>query len=137
VTDNNTDRRTSLGAARRSTDRRSRAREDTIALVLGFVDRHEGRLPHIADLCEAAGVSERTLRSIFTQAFGVAPHRYLRTRRMHRIRAILSAADARQTVSGVAKRFGYSDAGRMASEYRALFGEYPSATLGRRFGKRD
>ena len=108
-----------------------------IARVLRFVDRRGGRVPDIAALCEAAGVSERTLRSLFTETFGVAPNRYLRIRRLEVIRATLAAADPRsQTVSGIARRFGYSDAGRMAAEYRALFGEYPSATLGRRAAQR-
>lgn len=88
-------------------------------------------------LGEAAGVSERTLRSLFKKTFGIAPNRYLRVRRLEMIRVTLAAADpGSQTVSGVARRFGYSDAGRMAAEYRALFGEYPSATLGRRAGRR-
>jgi transcriptional regulator GlxA family with amidase domain len=114
-----------------------RSRDDVIARVLRFVDRHGGRVPNIAALCEAAGVSERTLRSLFTDAFGVGPNRYLRTRRLQVIRATLAVADPRsQTVSGIARRFGFSDAGRMAAEYRALFGEYPSATLARRTAQR-
>lgn len=109
------------------------ARDDVIARVLRFVDRHGGRLPSLGALCAAAGVSERTLRSKFTAAFGVAPNRYLRARRLQVIRAALAVADPRsETVSAIARRFGYSDAGRMAAEYRALFGEYPSATLARR-----
>lgn len=113
-----------------NTPSRTRAREDMIALVLQVVDRHEFHTPHMAELCAATGVSERTLRSIFTKAFGEPPSRYLRVRRLHLIREILVVADPHeQTVSGVARRFGYSDPGRMAAEYRVLFGEYPSATL--------
>ena len=108
-----------------------------LALALRVVDRHRFRTPHIAELCAAAGVSERTLRSIFTKAFGMPPYRYLRVRRLHLIRETLAVADPqRQTVSRIARRFGYSDPGRMASEYYALFGEYPRATLQRPASKR-
>jgi len=115
----------------------TRSREDMLALALRVVERHKFRTPHIAELCAAAGVSERTLRSLFTKALGMPPHRYLRVRRLHLIRGTLAVADPQtQTVSGVARRFGYSDPGRMASQYYALFGEYPSATLQRRASKR-
>ena len=39
---------------------------------------------------------------------------------------------ARETVSGIARRFGLSDIGRMAKDYSALFGEYPRVTLMRK-----
>jgi len=126
-----------LAASRRGDGAHRTSRDDVIARVLRFVDRHDGRVPDMAALCEAAGVSERTLRSVFKKTFGIAPNRYLRVRRLEMIRATLAAADPRsQTVSGIARRFGYSDAGRMAAEYRALFGEYPSVTLGRRAAER-
>ncbi|SER77841.1 Helix-turn-helix domain-containing protein [Azotobacter beijerinckii] len=60
----------------------------------------------------------------------MGPSRYLRLRRLHLLRAALAVADHRHdTVMAIAMRFGYSDCGHMASEYYALFGEYPSATL--------
>ncbi|MCQ4164619.1 helix-turn-helix transcriptional regulator [Tahibacter harae] len=90
----------------------------------------------VADLVQASGMSERTLRSWFRRCFGVAPHRYLHIRRMHLIRIALSMSGAGQdTVAAVAKRFGYADAGRMASAYLDLFGEYPQQTLERRLGE--
>jgi len=36
------------------------------------------------------------------------------------------------SVSAVARRYGFRDPGRFAVNYRALYGETPSATLGRR-----
>ena len=87
----------------------------------------------LADLCEVTGVSERTLRTMFVEQFGVGPKRYLRTRKLHAVRAALAVADpARETVSGIARRFGLSDIGRMAKDYSELFGEYPRVTLMRK-----
>lgn len=106
------------------------SREATLVRVQALLDQHGGRPLHVADLCKAARVSERTLRSLFLQAFDVGPGRYLRVRRLYLIQAALAVADPRhETVAGVARRFGCSDGGRMASDYHALFGEYPRATL--------
>jgi AraC family ethanolamine operon transcriptional activator len=84
----------------------------------------------LADLCRLAEVSERTLRTIFRESFGMAPGRYLRARKLHAIRAALICADPRhETVSKIATQFGMRDLGRMARDYRLLFGEFPRATL--------
>lgn len=110
--------------------RRHTSREAIIGKVLELLPDREGKPLRLADLCKATGVSERTLRSAFSEAFGMGPSRYLRLRRLYLLRAALAVADHRHdTVMAIAMRFGYSDCGRMASEYYALFGEYPSATL--------
>lgn len=111
--------------------RASRAR--IIALITELLEKHQTSALRLAALCEVTGVSERTLRTMFREQFGVGPKRYLRTRTLHTVRAALAGADpARETVSGIAKRFGLSDIGRMAKDYSALFGEYPRATLMRK-----
>jgi transcriptional regulator GlxA family with amidase domain len=100
--------------------------------VIELLKQKEGKPLSIADLLHATGVSERTLRSHFMERFGVGPHRYLHIRRMHLIRASLAIAEASyETVSSVANRFGYADAGRMAADYLEMFGEYPHQTLER------
>lgn len=84
-----------------------------------------GGTPRLTELCRAVGVSERTLRTAFVATLGMAPARYLRL-----LRAAIAIADSQQTsVAAIGARFGYSDCGRMAADYHALFGEYPSATL--------
>ncbi|WP_339522720.1 helix-turn-helix domain-containing protein [Pseudomonas sp. EA_35y_Pfl2_R111] len=115
---------------------RQRARQATyeslLSQVLQLLPITTGRTPRLAELCRAVGVSERTLRSAFVATLGMAPARYLRLRRLHLLRASLAVADQSHTsVAEVAQRFGYTDCGRMAANYHALFGEYPSATLQR------
>lgn len=112
---------------------RRAAQERLLKQVLDMLPQGCGRPPRLAELCRGLGVSERTLRSAFVAILGVAPARYLRLRRLHLLRAALAVADPRQTgVAELARRFGYTDGGRMAADYHALFGEYPSATLQRR-----
>lgn len=109
-----------------------------MARITRLLDAREAASLQLADLCEISGVSERTLRSMFREVFGIGPKRYMRARKLHAIRAALAMADPRlETVSSVAKRFGLSDVGRMAKDYYALFGEFPRATLLREVARRQ
>lgn len=115
-----------LPGMRRPTTARARA----LARVTTLLQSDGAHVLRLADLCQLADVSERTLRTIFLESFGMSPGRFLRARKLHAIRAALICADARyETVSGIATRFGIRDLGRMAGDYHLLFGEYPHATL--------
>jgi AraC-like DNA-binding protein len=84
----------------------------------------------ISDLCRGSGVSERTLRNIFWEHFGVGPIRLLKLRQLHEIRAALFAADpTRHTVKSVASRIGVWDLTLFTRSYHALYAELPSETL--------
>jgi AraC family ethanolamine operon transcriptional activator len=113
------------------------SRAEAIARITRFLAASESRTVHMASLSRASGVSERTLRAIFTEIFGMSPMRYLRTRKLHAIRAELAVADPSiETVAAVARRLGVKDSGRMASDYYAIFGEYPRKTLERQVPSR-
>lgn len=106
------------------------SRHRVVAKALERVEGSQGDMPFLEDLCHAADVSERTLRSVFNEYFGVGPIRYLRLHRLHRIRAALCAAQqGRDTVASIVSGFGVWDFGHFAREYRAAFGESPSQTL--------
>lgn len=108
-------------------------RQLNIAKVIGLLQQYDGIPVLLSDLCRHAQVSERTLRSIFKEVFGVGPNRYLHIRRLHLVRvALLIANPQTESVGRIALRFGFSDSGRMASDYHRLFGEYPSKTLMRK-----
>jgi AraC family ethanolamine operon transcriptional activator len=92
----------------------------------------EGLPVTIRDLCEAAGVPERTLRSAFTEYFGVGPMHLLKARQLQEVRRALLVADpSEHTVSGVAQSWGVWDFGHFSRRYRALYAEMPSTTLAR------
>ena len=63
---------------------------------------------------------------------GTGPKRFLLLRRMHLFRrALREVTSATSTVTEIATRFGFWQLGRLAGEYRAIFGEAPSETLAR------
>lgn len=105
-------------------------RRQLIRMAMNFVEQHDRECLSVEQLATAAGVSERTLRDAFLRYFGVPPVQYLNRRSLHQIRKALLAADpTATTVTEVATHFGVWQFGRMARDYRVLFGELPSETL--------
>lgn len=106
------------------------SRQRVIGRTLELIEASDGQPLHIADLCEATEVSERTLRNIFNDYFGVTPIRLIKLRQLREIRIALAATDPEHdTVAQVAERFGIWDFSLFARNYRRLFGENPSQTL--------
>jgi AraC-like DNA-binding protein len=90
------------------------------------------RALYVAELCAAAGVSQRTLLACCQEHLGMGPKRYLLLRRMHLARRALLMADAATvTVTEIVTNFGFWELGRFSVTYRSLFGESPSASLRR------
>jgi AraC family ethanolamine operon transcriptional activator len=86
----------------------------------------------LADLCAAVGVSQRWLHKCFVDVLGVSPYRYIRLSRLSRARELLLTPDAKPTlVKSTSLSLGYRLSGRFAADYRSVFGENPSDTLGR------
>jgi AraC family ethanolamine operon transcriptional activator len=83
-------------------------------------------------LCAEVGVSQRTLEYAFQERLGTSPVAFIRRLRLHAVRrALLAAERGGATVTEIAMTFGFYQLGRFAAEYRAIFGELPSATLTR------
>jgi AraC-like DNA-binding protein len=111
----------------------TRRHQDIVARFEGLLQAQPDRHLRMAEICEALGVSDRTLRSLCAEQLGMSPTSYLRLRRTSLVyRALWRGDPDAVTVSGAARRYGFRDLGRFAADYRALFGELPSATLRRR-----
>ncbi len=100
-----------------------------VRLAEDYLESHLHTPVYVADLCGVTGASERTLRNAFHSVYGVGPTRYLVYRRLAMARRALKHAQPGDTVTAVATRNGLWDLGRFAADYRALYGEPPSATL--------
>src|SRR5258708_26528272 len=83
---------------------------DQLALRFeAFAVRDADAVLKIADISDALGVSERTLRAHVTHLYGVPPNRLLRTYRMQLAQAALKAATpGTTTVTDVPIRFGFT-----------------------------
>jgi AraC-like DNA-binding protein len=91
--------------------------------------------PQISEICAALGFSQRMLRESCKKHLGIGPSRYRHLRRMQQVhRALRKENPGTESVSELAERYAIRDLGRFAGEYRALYGELPSATLRRRHG---
>ena len=115
-------------------DRRNSAAQGQHAIIMRrfrqVVDENPEQPLYIPDICKAIRVPSRTLRMVCHEHLGMGPKRYLVLRRLHLARqALRRAAPGATTVTDIATRFGFWQFGRFSTEYRALFGEAPSATL--------
>ena len=115
-------------------ERKTRLAHQHHALIMRrfwrVMEECDGLPLYVLEICRAIRVSERTLRASCQEHLGMSPKRYLLLRRMALARRALREASAHTaSVTDVATRYGFWELGRFAVEYRALFGESPSATL--------
>ncbi len=95
-----------------------------------WLDANNDRAVYLQEVCAALNVSAPTLRRCCEEHLGMSPMQYLWLRRMNLARQELKRRHSRKSVTTTAMSFGFWHLGRFADEYRALFGETPSATLG-------
>jgi len=86
----------------------------------------------LVDVCEVAGVTDRTLRNGFQDVFGMSPGKWLKLERLSAARRDLKAADPKKDrVGDIAMRYHFFQLAHFAADYRKHFGESPSETLRR------
>jgi AraC family transcriptional regulator, ethanolamine operon transcriptional activator len=85
-------------------------------------------------LCAVAGASQRTLEYAFQERLGLSPAAFIRQLRLHALRReLLASRLGESSVTELAYHLGFTQLGRLAGDYRRVFGERPSATLARPF----
>jgi AraC-like DNA-binding protein len=105
-------------------------RESIVRRCHELLQHRNGWPVHVAELAAAAGVSQRTLRSVFHEYFGVGPLRYVQLGQLHQVHRALRAAEPdTASVGAILIGNGVRELGRFAGHYRRQFGETPSATL--------
>lgn len=99
--------------------------------AMDHVEAHSDRYVSLTELAEAAGVSARGLQYAFRRYQDTTPARYARRVRLGRAHEDLLRGDpaAGDTVAAIAARWGFTDAKRFATDYRAAYGQPPSRTL--------
>lgn len=102
----------------------------TLRRAMTFVDDNAHRDISIADIAGAVHVTIRAVQLAFRRHLGTTPMAYLRQVRLSNAHRDLLAADpAKQTVTAIACRWGFSSPSRFAVYYRHAYGVLPVHTL--------
>jgi len=100
-----------------------------LKLVENYLETNIRTPIRLPAMCKSLGVSERTLRRVFVDKYGIPPRRFLIYRRLCQARRLLARGHC-SSVTEAAVKSGFWDLSRFSHYYGALFGETPSATLG-------
>ena len=106
-------------------------RQRVVDRARDFIAARPDQPVSILALCMDIGVSRRKLQYCFQTCLGMSPVSYIKLFRLNAVQRALSTADSLTRVQDEAARWGFFHLGRFATEYRQLFGERPSDTLGR------
>jgi AraC-like DNA-binding protein len=86
----------------------------------------------VSSIAKRSHISVRALQQGFRDHLGASPMTYLREVRLRRAHQTLLASDpSTATVDDIARRWGFTNAGRFAAAHTARYGEPPRITLRR------
>ena len=96
--------------------------------LLRAKDLADARYPErlaVEDMARAAGLSRAHFSREFKDAFGVAPHAYLLTRRLERAATLLRVTD--RSVVEICMDVGLQSVGSFTTSFKRMFGKTPTA----------
>jgi len=87
----------------------------------------------LKQLAQSLGSSSCALSFGFKDLFGLSPMRYLKIQRLNAVRERLKASEPENcTIVFLANQFGFYCPSHFTRDYKAMFGELPSETLGKK-----
>lgn len=110
---------------------RGRAVPAYVRRAEGFMAAHCREPIRMPQVAAAAGCSIRTLGEAFQHFRGKTPLQVLHAIRLEQARRELARGGASASVAQVARRYGFTNAGRFNARYQQLFGQTPLETLSR------
>lgn len=121
-----------LAGKLRSPKQRVEGRLKRLRQARDFIRISAGGPIFLEDLSGALGMSQRGVEVLFQDSLGIGPAAFIRHQRLHGVRrALLEAQPESGVVKELALDWGFWHMGHFSRNYRMLFGESPSATLGR------
>lgn len=107
-------------------------RAEIVESARDYMQKNLHRSITLEELSQEVFVSRRTLIYGFQDIYGMGPIAYLKCQRLNRVRAALHVGHSTyETVTNIARLWGFGSLGHFAKEYRLMFKESPSATLKR------
>lgn len=110
-------------------ERRPRPIRREIGVACEYIQAHLAEPISLTELEQVSGLSARSLQIGFQQQFQCSPMQWVRRERFALARRLLLAATPDDSVTTIALNCGFTQLGTFARGYRAIFGEFPSATL--------
>lgn len=98
----------------------------TVHRAEAFMHAHAEQAVALHEIAEAAGCSVRALQLGFRQFRGTTPLSAMRSIRLEAVRQALTRGEVESSLSGIAKRYGFTHPGRFAHLYEAAFGVSPA-----------
>lgn len=95
---------------------------DVVALLEARPD-----IVHVADLCAALRMTERTLQRLTTERMGLTPKWLIQRRRLHD--ATLAIKEGRGDLASIAVESGYADQAHFTRDFKRFTGMTPGAYL--------
>jgi len=99
--------------------------------AIAHMDAHAHEPITIDDVAVAAHISTRGLQYAFRRALDTTPAAYLRTVRLDGAHRDLQNASADQSITAIARRWGFSNTSRFSALYRDVYGRTPRQTIER------
>jgi AraC-like DNA-binding protein len=107
------------------------SRSRAFCIALDYIRENASKAPSIEEICNASGVSWRTLDYAFRERLDLTPSQYLKAVRLKGVRRSLFEREPETRISEVAAEWGFWHMGMFALDYRRQFGELPSETARR------
>lgn len=96
--------------------------------AIDFIHDHLGEKISYSDLCNTAGIGERSLRNAFQKHFDSTVVDYIKKVRLNHIHSDLKRINDTIKVSDIAHKHGILHMGHFSRDYKSFFGESPKAT---------
>ncbi|MFD4921352.1 helix-turn-helix transcriptional regulator [Streptomyces goshikiensis] len=93
--------------------------------ITEYVDHHITARPIAADLAALVRLSPDYFTRVFRKTFGMPPRDWILHRRIHHAAVLLDESD--QTITQVARHFGYSDSFLFSKQFKSVIGMAPQA----------
>ncbi|MBN8943479.1 MAG: AraC family transcriptional regulator [Rhizobiales bacterium] len=101
--------------------------------AMDYMRHHIAEPIRPSQVARHCGVGLRSLQAGFQRDLGTSPSQWLRAERLERVHAVLSsAAPGSLAITDVALQWGFFHLGEFAAQFKARFGEKPSAVLAKR-----
>jgi AraC-like DNA-binding protein len=111
-----------------------RNRSRAVKVAISYILENAREAVTVADVCETAGVSWRTLNRAFEESIGASPKTCITSVRLRGARRELRKAEPTASVAEIANSWGFWHMGDFAMNYRREFRELPSETLRKQLG---